>query len=124
MRNAPEGTRLDKINLVIPSLGTVTGAGTVSPSKALDFKMVANLAGVGAGLTKVAGLGAGGIPVSRWGHHFEPNLCAGHEGDGERQTERVDARRQEQSLGRPFREEEIPTRRFSDMRGGGRVSAG
>ena len=47
VRNAPEGTRLDKINVVIPSLGTVTGAGTISPSNALDFKMVANLAGVG-----------------------------------------------------------------------------
>ena len=64
VRNSLEGTRLDKINLVVPSLGTVTGAGTVSPSNALDFKMLANLAGMGAGLTKVAGLGADGIPVS------------------------------------------------------------
>ena len=47
VRYAPEGTRLDKIDLVIPSLGTVTGAGTVSPNNALDFKMMANLAGAG-----------------------------------------------------------------------------
>jgi AsmA protein len=36
---APDGTRADNINLIVPSLGTVTGAGTVSASNALDFKM-------------------------------------------------------------------------------------
>ena len=75
VRYAPDGTRLDHINLVIPSLGTVTGAGTISPSKALDFKMLANLAGVGAGLTKVAGLGAGGIPVSIGGTTANPTFA-------------------------------------------------
>lgn len=75
VRNAPEGTRLDKINLVVPSLGTVTGAGTVSPTQALDFKMVANLAGMGAGLTKVAGLGAGGIPVAVGGTTSNPTFA-------------------------------------------------
>ena len=39
---APEGTRADNIDLAVPSLGTVTGAGTVSPSDALDFKMKAD----------------------------------------------------------------------------------
>ena len=59
VRYAPDGTRLDKIDLVIPSLGTVTGAGTVSPSNELDFKMVANLSGgLAGGLTKVAGMGS------------------------------------------------------------------
>src|ERR1700688_1337854 len=42
VRVAPEGTRAENINLVVPSLGTATGAGTVSPSNALDFKMVAD----------------------------------------------------------------------------------
>jgi|CZKJ01.1.fsa_nt_gi AsmA protein len=37
-----ESTRADNINLAVPSLGTVTGAGTVSPSNALDFKMKAD----------------------------------------------------------------------------------
>jgi AsmA protein len=75
VRYAPDGTRLDHINLVIPSLGTVTGAGTISPSKALDFKMLASLAGAGAGLTKVAGLGAGGIPVSIGGTTANPTFA-------------------------------------------------
>jgi AsmA protein len=74
VRYAPDGTRLDKINVVIPSLGTVTGAGTVSPSNALDFKVVANLAGIGAGLTKVAGAGSGGIPIAIGGTTSNPTF--------------------------------------------------
>jgi AsmA protein len=77
VRYAPDGTRLDKIDLVIPSLGTVTGAGTVSPSNELDFKMVANLSGGLAGeLTKVAGMGSnsGGIPVHVTGTTSNPSF--------------------------------------------------
>jgi AsmA protein len=36
-------TRVDAINLAIPSLGVVTGAGTISPAGALDFGMLADL---------------------------------------------------------------------------------
>ena len=75
VRYAPEGTRLGKINLVIPSLGTVTGAGTISPGNALDFKMLANLAGGGAVVTKVVGLGAGGIPVRVGGTISNPTFA-------------------------------------------------
>ncbi len=74
VRYAPEGTRLDKINLVIPALGTVTGAGTVSPNNALDFKMMANLSGVGGGLTKAAGFGSGGVPVAIGGTTLNPTF--------------------------------------------------
>jgi AsmA protein len=42
VRVAPEGTRADNINLIAPTLGNATGAGTVSPSNALDFKMKAD----------------------------------------------------------------------------------
>jgi AsmA protein len=73
VRNAPDGTRLDKINVVIPSIGTVTGAGTISPNNQLDFKMLANLAGVGAGLTKAVG-GGSGIPVSVGGTTSNPTF--------------------------------------------------
>jgi AsmA protein len=40
---APDMTRADAINVAIPSLGVVTGAGTISPGGALDFRMVADL---------------------------------------------------------------------------------
>ena len=59
---------------MIPALGTVTGAGTVSPNNALDFKMVANLGGISGGLTKVAGLGSGGIPVTIGGTTSNPTF--------------------------------------------------
>ncbi|HKB98672.1 MAG TPA: AsmA family protein [Terriglobales bacterium] len=78
VRYAPDGTRLDKINLVIPALGTVTGAGTISPSNALDFKMVANLnGGAVSGLTQMAGLGtkgSGAIPVNISGTTSNPTF--------------------------------------------------
>jgi len=74
VRNSPDGTRLDKIDVVIPSLGTITGAGTISPSNALDFKMIANLSGIGAGLTKTLGAGSGGIPVDVGGTTSNPTF--------------------------------------------------
>ena len=74
VRYAPDGTRLDNINLVIPALGTVTGAGTVSPSNQLDFKVVANLAGAGGDLTKAAGFGASGVPISIGGTTSNPTF--------------------------------------------------
>jgi len=42
-RVAPEMTRADAINVTIPTLGAVTGAGTISPAGALDFNMTADL---------------------------------------------------------------------------------
>ncbi|MGA9355927.1 MAG: AsmA family protein [Terriglobales bacterium] len=75
VRYAPDGIRLDQINVVVPSIGTVTGAGTVSPNKDLDFKMVANLSGaVGGGLSKVVGHGSGGIPVTVGGTTASPTF--------------------------------------------------
>ena len=63
-RVAPEGTRADNINLTIPSLGVITGAGTISPAGALDFNMKADLhGGVAGGLTQRAGLGGANQPI-------------------------------------------------------------
>jgi AsmA protein len=47
VRVAPDGTRADNINLTVPSIGVVTGAGTVSPSNELAFKLNAAIAGMG-----------------------------------------------------------------------------
>jgi len=77
-RMAPEGTRADNINVTVPALGVVTGAGTVSPAGALDFKMTADLqGGVAGGLTKVAGIGggrSGGVPFSITGTTSDPKF--------------------------------------------------
>jgi AsmA protein len=77
-RVAPEGTRADAINVTVPAIGVITGAGTISPSGALDFHMNANLqGGVAGGLTQRAGLGAGagnGIPFSIQGTTSNPSF--------------------------------------------------
>jgi AsmA protein len=68
LRIAPEGIRADNLSVLVPELGTVTGAGTVANNNSLNFKMNAKLAnggGMVGGLTKIAGLGQApnkGIP--------------------------------------------------------------
>lgn len=44
---APQGTAANNINLTVPSIGVLTGNGTVSPSNELAFKMNAQVAGMG-----------------------------------------------------------------------------
>jgi AsmA protein len=80
-RVAPEGTKAENINVNVPAIGVITGAGTVSPTGALNFKMLANLhGGVVGGLSKVAaaGSGKGGVPFAIEGTaanpHFVPDM--------------------------------------------------
>ncbi len=47
VRMAPQGTEASNVNLTVPSIGVLTGAGTVSPSNELAFKMKADVAGLG-----------------------------------------------------------------------------
>jgi len=76
-RVSPEGTRADNINLTVPAIGVITGAGTISQSGALAFKMLANLhGGAVGGLTKVAGASSGqnGIPFAIEGTTSQPKF--------------------------------------------------
>jgi AsmA protein len=77
-RVAPEGTRADAINLTVPAFAVITGAGTISPAGALDFKMIANLhGGMVGGVTKMAALGGNkdsGIPFSITGTTSNPSF--------------------------------------------------
>jgi AsmA protein len=79
IRQDPAGTQLNDMNIVVPSIGTVTGSGTVSPTGQLNFKNVAKLSGgnpVGAmasGLSMVAGGGKNnGIPFTITGTTSNP----------------------------------------------------
>jgi AsmA protein len=45
VKMTPAGTAADNINLTVPAIGVLTGAGTVSPSNELAFKMKADVAG-------------------------------------------------------------------------------
>ena len=76
-RVAPEGVRTQNINLMIPSLGTVTGDGTISPAGALNYKMNASLSGsVVTGLTQLAGIGGkgGSVPFFIQGTTSDPKF--------------------------------------------------
>jgi AsmA protein len=44
---SPEGTQVNNLNLTVPSYGVLTGAGTVSPSNELAFKMSAKMGSSG-----------------------------------------------------------------------------
>jgi AsmA protein len=45
IRMSPEGTAAENLQLVVPSIGEMAGAGTISPANALDFKMTAKVSG-------------------------------------------------------------------------------
>ena len=47
VRNSPQGTQASNLNLTVPSIGILTGGGTVSPSNELSFKMNAQVGGMG-----------------------------------------------------------------------------
>lgn len=47
VKNSPAGTAATNINLTVPAIGVLTGAGTVSPSNQLAFKMNAAVGGMG-----------------------------------------------------------------------------
>ena len=77
VRQAPDGIRTDNVNLVIPALGTVTGAGTISPSGALNYRLNIGLTGGAVtGLTQLAGLGGKGgtLPVLVQGTTSDPRF--------------------------------------------------
>jgi AsmA protein len=47
VRVAPDGTRAQDMKLVVPAIGDLSGAGTVSPSNELDFNMSATVHATG-----------------------------------------------------------------------------
>jgi hypothetical protein len=75
-RVAPEGTKADAINVTVPVIGVITGAGTISPNGVLDFRMLADLqGGVAGGLAQRAGReNTNGIPFSIQGNTSDPRF--------------------------------------------------
>ena len=69
-RIAPEMTKADAINVTIPSLGVIAGAGTISPAGALDFQMTADLQTA----RSEARIGGGGIPFKIQGTTSNPTF--------------------------------------------------
>jgi len=77
VRLAPDGTQVDDLNLVAPAIGSLSGAGTITPKGAMAFKMTAKLSattGVAGSVARVASLGqpANGIPFRIEGTTSKP----------------------------------------------------
>ena len=72
MKYAPDGSQVEDIDLVVPSIGEMTGSGTVSPAHELNFKMraaVHSMAG------KLADIGEkGGVPFTITGTSEKPEF--------------------------------------------------
>jgi AsmA protein len=72
VRASPDGLQVQDLNLVVPSIGDITGAGTVSPEQALDFKMRVALH---SSMASVAAVGSkGGIPFTITGTSSDPSF--------------------------------------------------
>jgi AsmA protein len=77
LRVAPEGIRADDLQLVVPNVGTLLGAGTIGANNALNFKMKARLAngggllGVGSAISTL-GQSKGEIPFMIQGTTANP----------------------------------------------------
>lgn len=77
LRYAADGVRADSVNIVIPMIGGVTGAGTVSPNNDLNFRLLAKLDGSSplAQLTKLPFFSqGGGLPFRIEGTASSPRV--------------------------------------------------
>jgi len=75
LRVAPDGIRIDALNLVAPAIGALTGSGTIAPNGNLNFRMAAKLTGAAASqLSRVTSVGqpANGIPFLVQGTSANP----------------------------------------------------
>jgi AsmA protein len=92
LKSSPQNTEINNINASVPSFGTATGSGTISPSNALNFNLVAKLSNSGAlglgaiangGTTVMRFVGSGaqsvsnnGIPLTITGTTSDPHIRA------------------------------------------------
>ena len=79
LRYGPQGVNANNLNVEIASVGSVTGAGTVSASNALNFRLVAKLDGASplAKFTQLPIFGkGGGIPFRVQGTASNPQIMA------------------------------------------------
>jgi AsmA protein len=58
---APTGLRAENFNAIVPSVGSMTGAGTLDSKNNLDFKMAATLTGGAIGAMGSSGAGVGSL---------------------------------------------------------------
>jgi AsmA protein len=77
MRVAPDGIQSNNLNVVVPSIGAMTGSGTISADHKLDFKMIAHLGRQSSSSAQpnlVKAAGGGGIPFKVQGTTSNPEI--------------------------------------------------
>jgi AsmA protein len=83
LRVSPQGIRSDNLNLVVPTIGSMTGNGTIGADQALNFLMVAHLSASNNPVGKIANLtmtgggqkgSEGGIPFKIQGTASKPEF--------------------------------------------------
>ena len=62
VRSSPSGAAIDNLQFIVPTIGQLTGAGTLSPAQALDFKMRVTLHTSGAVLAALGQKGDTSVP--------------------------------------------------------------
>jgi len=72
VKSSPGGTHIDNLKLVAPSIGDLTGGGSISPKQELDFKMHASLHTGGVVLAALGAKGDMGVPFSIQGTASNP----------------------------------------------------
>lgn len=79
VRVAPEGIRADNIVVDVPSIGSLSGAGTINSSNIMDFQMVMKLSGAAGNLTGevgtlISGGKSQGLPFTIQGKTSNPEF--------------------------------------------------
>jgi AsmA protein len=72
VRMGPEGTTADNIQLIVPALGSMTGAGTISASHALNFTMRATVQVAGGVMSMIGQSGGTTVPFFIQGTSSDP----------------------------------------------------
>jgi len=72
--SSPQGTGIKDLKLVAPAVGTLTGAGTISPQHALNFQMRATIQSTSHVLTALGQKGDVTIPFSVTGTSADPSI--------------------------------------------------
>jgi AsmA protein len=74
VKSSPEGTTIDNFRLIVPTIGQLTGAGTISPARALDFQMRVTLHTSGMVMAALGQKGDTSVPVLIGGSESNPSF--------------------------------------------------
>jgi len=89
VRNSPDGTALDNLQFIVPTIGQVTGAGTVSPAHALDFKMRVTLHTSGAVMAALGQRHDTSVPFLIGGTSSNPSFRPDAKGIAEQKVQQL-----------------------------------